>query len=439
MIAMLIKCVNPGYACRTVRALPPSTDSAAAAPPSATARTPTAGAPQALAAAWLDPRDDVATALRPLAAGTRVQVAVGGGARTVTVVESIALGHKFALHGIAAGRRVRKYGECIGRTTHDVAAGAWVHVHNLVTTATRSDADEHAWRTQAAPALGVRVLPGTASGEGASPAYDEAAGRLYWLDAAAPVVHVHDDAQGAVADLSLPRPAHVLVLQEDGTLVVGTGEGLFCVDPRSGALRALAATTPPATGMRWTGAACDAQGRPWLAAADLAHADTAGTLSSPVPGSAPRGTACPGAPTGLAATGDGRALVLVDAARAIVDRLAVDGSGDLGVPCTFADAGALPGELWGAAFDAEGGLWCALRDAGCVLRFAVDGTISRVVRLPVARPTGLAFAGPGLRELVVTTAAGDGDAAGRTLALDVGVTGAAPRRVARSVFAGTHA
>ena len=104
-------------------------------------------------------------------------IAAGAAQRTVTVVETIALGHKFALHGIAAGRRVRKYGECIGRMTHAVAAGAWVHVHNLATTATRTDADEHAWRMQAAPAGGTRALPGAPCADGASPVYDAQADR----------------------------------------------------------------------------------------------------------------------------------------------------------------------------------------------------------------------------------------------------------------------
>ncbi|MET0732000.1 MAG: UxaA family hydrolase [Casimicrobiaceae bacterium] len=84
-----------------------------------------------LQATVLDPRDDVATALVDLAAGTRVLLGVGDSAREVVTLERIAAGHKFALRPLAAGEAMRKYGEIIGCATQAVAVGAWVHVHNL--------------------------------------------------------------------------------------------------------------------------------------------------------------------------------------------------------------------------------------------------------------------------------------------------------------------
>ena len=47
-------------------------------------------------------------------------------------------GHKVALCDIPAGGAVVKYGHPIGRATHPIRAGAWVHTHNL-STALRSD------------------------------------------------------------------------------------------------------------------------------------------------------------------------------------------------------------------------------------------------------------------------------------------------------------
>jgi altronate dehydratase len=85
-----------------------------------------------LQATVLHPRDDVATALVDLAAGARVSLASGDAARDVVTQERIPAGHKFALTPLAAGHPVRKYGEVIGRAAQEIAAGAWVHVHNLV-------------------------------------------------------------------------------------------------------------------------------------------------------------------------------------------------------------------------------------------------------------------------------------------------------------------
>ena len=74
--------------------------------------------------------DDVAVAVQPLAAGTRVDVS---GADPVEVVEDIGPGHKLALRALTAGDAVRKYGFVIGRATQPIRAGAWVHSHNLKT------------------------------------------------------------------------------------------------------------------------------------------------------------------------------------------------------------------------------------------------------------------------------------------------------------------
>lgn len=78
----------------------------------------------------IHPSDNVAIALRPLAAGTAVHA---DGAR-ITLVADIPCGHKFARRPIAAGEAVLKFGQPIGRATADIPAGAWVHVHNVRTT-----------------------------------------------------------------------------------------------------------------------------------------------------------------------------------------------------------------------------------------------------------------------------------------------------------------
>jgi altronate hydrolase len=73
--------------------------------------------------------DNVAVAIRPLAAGERIDVA---GAR-VTVRDAVAAGHKVALRALDAGESVVKYGFPIGALTAPVEPGAWVHSHNLRT------------------------------------------------------------------------------------------------------------------------------------------------------------------------------------------------------------------------------------------------------------------------------------------------------------------
>jgi altronate hydrolase len=96
----------------------------------------------------VDPNDDVAVALRDLAAGERLDV---------TIAEPVPSGHKVALRAIAAGETVRKYGFPIGRALADIAAGAHVHIHNLATAlAERGDYD---WRPSGRAAAPVTTEP----------------------------------------------------------------------------------------------------------------------------------------------------------------------------------------------------------------------------------------------------------------------------------------
>ena len=78
-----------------------------------------------------DERDNVATAMTPIAKGELVAAGTGSGREAVTVNDDIPLGHKFALRPIAAGGRVIKYGETIGVASASIAPGDHVHIHNV--------------------------------------------------------------------------------------------------------------------------------------------------------------------------------------------------------------------------------------------------------------------------------------------------------------------
>ncbi len=110
----------------------------------------------------IDPRDDVAVTLRPMAAG---DVVIPG----VVAATDIPAGHKVALRSIALGEPVRKYGWPIGQATRPIDTGDHVHTHNLATALTGGEAYAYA------PA-GVEPLP---EGRGATfQGYRRANGRV---------------------------------------------------------------------------------------------------------------------------------------------------------------------------------------------------------------------------------------------------------------------
>lgn len=78
----------------------------------------------------VDPRDNVATALQDLPAGTAAQLAPTG---EVLLVDSIRRGHKVALAEISAGEAIVKYGFSCASAVAVIAPGQHVHTHNAVT------------------------------------------------------------------------------------------------------------------------------------------------------------------------------------------------------------------------------------------------------------------------------------------------------------------
>ena len=75
----------------------------------------------------LSPDDNIAVALRPLKAGERVTL----DGVALEIERSVAVGHKVAAQAIAKGDIIRKYNCPIGTATQAIAAGAYVHTHNV--------------------------------------------------------------------------------------------------------------------------------------------------------------------------------------------------------------------------------------------------------------------------------------------------------------------
>lgn len=128
----------------------------------------------------LDERDDVAIALRDIQAGERVRVPVsgsGGEASALVARELVPCGHKLLIRPIAEGCHVHKFGHSIGVAKAAIAAGSWVHTHNLRTGlgavldyayTPRREQDANSGPTLADDGIRVNVaaasLPGTFSG-----------------------------------------------------------------------------------------------------------------------------------------------------------------------------------------------------------------------------------------------------------------------------------
>jgi sugar lactone lactonase YvrE len=113
-----------------------------------------------------------------------------------------------------------------------------------------------------------------------------------------------------------------------------------------------------------------------------------------------------GIANGIGWSPDLETMYVADSLAGVVHAYEYDeATGELGTDTVFyahPDDGSAPD---GLTVDAEGGVWIALWDGGRVLRVDRGGTVTDVVPVGVPRPTSLAFAGPDLDRLYVTSAA----------------------------------
>ncbi len=86
-------------------------------------------------------------------------------------------------------------------------------------------------------------------------------------------------------------------------------------------------------------------------------------------------------------------------------------SGTLGTRRCFATVDSAAGYPDGLVVDADDHVWSAHWDGGCITRYRPDGTVERVVTLPISRPTSLAFGGRDYQSLYITSARTGLDAA----------------------------
>lgn len=130
----------------------------------------------------------------------------------------------------------------------------------------------------------------------------------------------------------------------------------------------------------------------------------------------------------------GDTFYYIDSQDQAVDAFRFDlGTGELGERRRLIDVPLAHGLPDGLAVDASGGIWVAMFFAGRVHRYTPEGALDTVVEVPVECPASLAFGGPGLSTLFITT----GRVPDLPIADRFGATASAAEPLAGCVFACT--
>ena len=254
----------------------------------------------------------------------------------------------------------------------------------------------------------VRVATPQPDVLGEGPIWDVAAEVLWWVDIVGSGLRRYRPATGEVDIWDLPERAGSVTPAASGGLLLAVRSGFVRFDPEMEECELIIDPEPDRPGNRFNEGKCDRQGRFWAGSMDAAEQARTGALYRLDPdGTSHRIFDGLGIPNTLAWSGDSKRMYFAET----IDRTiyAFDYDPTTGTPSNRRVFATIPGPGYpdGSTIDADGCLWNAEWDGWRIVRYAPDGTVDRVVEMPVQRPTSCMFGGPDLSTLFVTSASRD--------------------------------
>ncbi|MEZ5832514.1 MAG: SMP-30/gluconolactonase/LRE family protein [Dongiaceae bacterium] len=255
----------------------------------------------------------------------------------------------------------------------------------------------------------IRLHPHRAIlGEG--PTWRPRENALYWIDLRAPAIFRYDCASGVNRTLpvELGDRLGAMVFTESGGMVVADRTGIHQVDRAN--QRCLLSHPDSAQALTcFNDAKCDYRGRLWSGTADTKDTDATGSLYVFDPKGQGRridtGFICSNGP---AFSPDGKRAYFTDSYAFEIWFYDIDpATGEIGPRQSFAKVPQADGYPDGMTVDAEGFLWNAHWAGWRITRYDPDGRIDRVLKVPVPMPTAIAFGGPDMKRLFITSASLD--------------------------------
>ena len=253
----------------------------------------------------------------------------------------------------------------------------------------------------------IEAVARTGDQLGETPFWCDRTQRLWWIDIERPTLHSHDPATGALESSALPGTfagtqalgaSGERLLARDLTLYrrdLATGEDRDLVEVESGLDNRLNDGRVDARGRFWVGTMDNQLHRP---NGSLYRIDADGTVAV-----IERDVIVS---NGIAFSPDGRTLYFTDTRRHCSYAYDLDmDDGAVRNRRLFADHRTTGERPDGACVDVDGCIWMAFFAGGRIVRHRPDGTVDRIIRLPVTNPTCLCFGGKDLRTLYVTSAA----------------------------------
>lgn len=247
---------------------------------------------------------------------------------------------------------------------------------------------------------------------GEGPVWDWRSGDIYWVDIRRMQVFRHDlAARSQTGQWAFnERVGFVALTAQRNWLVVGAGLRLWLLDVGSGRTHQFAELDAGREGNRINDASVDREGRLWVGTMMddfLAPARfTDGRLYRVEPsGAVGRQEDEYLLPNGIGWSPQGTTMYVNDSVARVTYALDFDAArGTAANRRVLFSAGASEGLPDGMSVDADGNIWCAMWDGWAILKLAPDGRLLARHEMPVRRPSSATFGGPGLDQLLITSA-----------------------------------
>jgi sugar lactone lactonase YvrE len=252
----------------------------------------------------------------------------------------------------------------------------------------------------------VRLLVDARNSLGESPLWCPRSQSLWWIDVQQPSLWQWDHATGATRSWPLPKPPANISLLEGGGLLVTYRKGFAVVREPDMHADPLRLGDFEFGDERFNDGKVDRLGRLWVGSFDRSLEGQTGRLYRV---DSPRSIHAIdtgfGLSNGIGWSSDSSIMYFADTHAQCIYRYGFDlKAGEASHRDVFVEFDPGPGGPDGLTVDAEGGVWCALFERGCVNRYNADGTLDLSIDLPTSRPTSCTIGGPGMQTLFTTTA-----------------------------------
>jgi len=241
---------------------------------------------------------------------------------------------------------------------------------------------------------------------GETPLWCDRSRKLWWLDIERPKLQSYDPVTGMHEATPLPGTfAGTQALTKPGGHLLAQDLTLYLREPDGGDVAELAVVEREVDN-RLNDGRVDARGRFWVGTMDNQLHRPNGALYRVDPdGAVVLITSDVVVSNGIAFSPDGKTLYFTDTRRHVCYAYDLDlGDGVVANQRVFADHSSTGDRPDGACVDVDGCIWMAFFAGGRIVRHRPDGTVDRIVELPVTNPTCLCFGGADLRTLYVTSA-----------------------------------